>query len=82
MTENSQNIVRSHIERIQKAETRRMKGLRGLIYEERLKDLKLQPLEKRRLRNDLVLTHKILNNQIDMEAAESFKFSRRPGLRR
>ncbi len=52
----------NHLERIQRAAIRWVKGLRGLHYEEHLKALKLQPLEKRRLRNDLVLTHKILNN--------------------
>ncbi len=57
-------------------------GLRGLTYEERLQALKLQPLEKRRLRNDLVLTHKMLYNLIDLDATQLFKFSRRPGLRR
>ncbi len=54
----------------------------GLTYEQRLQALKLQPLGKRRLRNDLVLTHKILYNDIDMDATQLFKFSRRPGLRR
>ncbi len=57
-------------------------GLRGLNYEERLKALKLQPLEKRGIRNDLALTHKILYNQIGLHATQLFKFSRRPGLRR
>ncbi len=47
-----------------------------------LQALKLQPLGKRRLRNDLVLTHKILYNNIDLDATQLFKFSRRPGLRR
>ncbi len=47
-----------HLERIQRAATRRVKGLRGLTYEERIQALKLQPLGKRRLRNDLVLTQK------------------------
>ncbi len=71
-----------HLERIQRAETRWVKGLRGLRYEERLQALKLQPLGKRRLRNDLVLTHKIIHNYIDLDATQLFKFSRRPGLRR
>ncbi len=35
-------------------------------------------LGKRRLRNDLVLTHKILFNHIDLDATQLFKFSRRP----
>ncbi len=59
-----------------------MKGLGGLTYEERLQALKLQALGKRRLRNDLVLTHKILYNHIDLDVPQLFKFSRRPGLRR
>ncbi len=59
-----------------------MKGLRDLSYEKRLKELKLQSLEKRRIRNDLVRTHKIIFHQIDPEASELFKFSRRPGPRR
>ncbi len=72
----------NHMERIQRAATRWVKGLRGLNYEERLQALKLQPLEKRRLRNYMVLTHKILYNHIDLEATQLFKFSRRPGLRK
>ncbi len=59
-----------------------MKGLRDLSYEKRLKELRLQSLEKRRIRNDLVLTHKIINNPIDLEATQLLKFSKRPGLRR
>ncbi len=71
-----------HLERIQRAETRWVKGLRGLTYEERLQVLTLQPFEKRGLRKDLVLTHKLLYNQIDLRATQLFKFSRMPGLRR
>ncbi len=50
-----------HLERMQRAVTRWVKGLRGLNYEEKLKAPKLQSLEKRRMRNYLVLTHKILH---------------------
>ncbi len=50
----------NHLERIGRAATRWVKGLRGLTYLERLQALKLQSLGKRRLRNDPVLTHKIL----------------------
>ncbi len=59
-----------------------VKGLRDLSYEERLKELKLQSLEKRRIRNVLVQIHMIIFYQIDLEASKLFKFSRRPGLRR
>ncbi len=58
----------NNLERIQWTATRWVKGLRGLYYEEGLKVLKLQSPEKGRLRNDLVLTDKILCNQIDLEA--------------
>ncbi len=71
-----------NLESIQRAVTMWVKGLRGLNNEERLKELKLQSLEKRRIRNDLVLTHKTIYNQIDFEAAQLFKFSKRPELRR
>ncbi len=37
-----------HLERIQRAATRRVKGLRDLSYEERLRELKLQSLEKKK----------------------------------
>ncbi len=72
----------NHLERIQRVVTRWVKGLRGFTYEERLQALKLQPLGKRRPRNDLVLIHKLLYNHIDLDATHLFKFSRRPGLRR
>ncbi len=58
-----------HLVRIQLAATRWVKG----------RDSK--PLKKRRIRNDLVLTHKTLYNQTDMEATQLFRFSRTPGLR-
>ncbi len=64
-----------HVEIIQRAATRWVKGLRDFNYEDRLKELKLQSLEKRRIRNDLALPHEMIYNQL-------FKVSRRPGLRR
>ncbi len=65
-----------HLERIQRAATRWVKGLRDLNYEDRLKELKLQSLKKRRIRNDLILTHKIMYNKINIEASQPFNFSR------
>ncbi len=70
------------LKRMQRATARLAKGLGGLTYEERRKALKLQPIEKRRLRNDLVLPHKILYSRIHLGAPQLFTFSRRPGLRR
>ncbi len=49
------------------ASTRWVRGLRGLNYEEILKALKLQSLEKNK-----VLTHKILFNKINLDATELF----------
>ncbi len=66
-----------HLERIQRAATRWVKGFRDLSYEERLK-----ALEKISIRNDFVLTHKIIYNQFDLEATQLSKFSRSQGLRR
>ncbi len=66
-----------HQKRIKRAATRWVKGLNyDLNYEKSFKALKFQSLEKRRIRNDLVLTYKIIYNQIDLEATQLFKFSR------
>ncbi len=63
------------LKRTQRATTMWVKGLSGLTYEARLNALKLPSLEKRRRRDDLVLTHIILYNQINLEVNELFKFS-------
>ncbi len=69
-------------ERTQWEVARLAKSLGCLTYEERFKVVKIPSLEKRRLRNGLVLTHKILYNEKDLEATQRFKFFGRPGLRR
>ncbi len=57
-----------------------MKGFRGISYDERINALKLQSLEKRSSKDNLVLTQD--NIQMDLEEIQLLKFSRRPGLRR
>ncbi len=62
----------NHLEWIQ----RWVKGLRGLTSAERLQALNLEPLEKTQ-RNDLVLTHNMLYNHIDLEVSQLFRFFRK-----
>ncbi len=63
----------NHLERIQRAATRWVKGLRGLTYEERLQALKLQPLGKRRQRNYLVLQKARTKKSINKTASSNRK---------
>ncbi len=66
------NMNICHLERMQRAVTRWVKGLSDFDYEDILRELKLQSLEKRRIRNNLVLPHKIIYNQNDPEAPQLF----------
>ena len=56
------------LERVQRTATRRVKGLLGVPYEDRIKRLGLTTLEERRERGDLIETHKIMHNlhSVDM----------------
>ena len=52
------------IERVQRRFTKRIPALRDMTYSERLAALDLESLEIRRLRADLVLYYKIINNLV------------------
>ena len=55
------------LERIQRRATKIVPGLSDLSYEERLKKLKLYPLEDRRMRGDMITVWKMLNGYIDVD---------------
>ena len=55
--------------------TKRLPGLSGLSYPERLTILYLQSLEHRRLQFDLVTCFKIVHNQICLDSSDFFIFS-------
>ena len=60
------------IERVQRRFTKRLVGLRNLSYIERLSSLNAETLELRRLKQDLVLIHKILHNLVSIDLDEYF----------
>ncbi len=61
------------MERLQRLATRRVKGMRDLPYEERLRRLYLFSFERRRLRGDLILAYNIFHGRLDFPHAEFFE---------
>lgn len=63
------------IEGVQREFTRRIPGLSEIHYLDRLKHLKLETLELRRLKADLILVYKIINGLVDLKFDDFFKLS-------
>jgi hypothetical protein len=63
------------LENVQRHFSKRIKAISELSYTERLALLDLEPLELRRLKCDLVMYFKILNNLVSVPCDEHFTFS-------
>ena len=63
------------IEKIQRRATKLVYSLRNEPYMVRLKELKLYPLEIRRLRGDLIEVFKIMNGLVEMKPEHLFQMS-------
>jgi len=62
------------VERVQKCFTKRLPGFRYYNYAKRLQLLKLESLEARRVKADLILCYKIVHGLIDIDKYDLFSF--------
>ena len=63
------------IEKVQKYYTKRLPGMKSLNYNDRLQRLKLESLELRRLKADLMMYYKIVHEIVDLKFDDFFKLS-------
>jgi Reverse transcriptase (RNA-dependent DNA polymerase) len=69
------------IESVQRSFTKSIANLRSSTYKERLVNLKLDSLQLRRLKADLIMCYKILNGLVDVNTSSFFKRSLCPSTR-
>jgi len=70
----SQKYLIDSIEAVQRRFTKRIPCLSSLSYPERLAIINLDSLELRRLRTDLLMYYKIINNLTPLPSSDYFKF--------
>ena len=63
------------LESVQRRFTKRIFGMSGLSYSQRLQRIGMETLESRRLKTDLIMMFKILNNLVEVDFCEFFSIS-------
>ena len=63
-----------NIEKVQRFFTRRLPGMKDIPYLQRLTKLNLEPLERRRMKHDLVFFYKMINGKTVVNLDNSFRF--------
>jgi hypothetical protein len=63
------------VESVQRRFTKRLPNMKHLSYDERLRELKLESLELRRLKTDLIYTYKIICGYVDVDISNLFCFN-------